>query len=111
MKNFLKFTSDYRLNEKIILRDYLAMERTRLANERTLLSYIRTSLYFLLGGIALLQIQGFDNLKWIGYFSLVLCITLVIIGIWRFFSLQKQLHKYYRSQLFNPPPPEHGGDL
>jgi len=47
--------------EQIILRDYLALERTRLANERTLFSYIRTSLYLFLGGIAFLQFKDFTR--------------------------------------------------
>ena len=37
-------------NEELILRDYLAIERTKLANVRTLFSYIRTSLYLLTAG-------------------------------------------------------------
>lgn len=32
--------NEFKNQEKIILRDYLALERTRLANERTLFSYI-----------------------------------------------------------------------
>lgn len=48
----LKFGRDFKPDKEVILRDYLAIERTRLANERTLLSYIRSSLYLLLGGMA-----------------------------------------------------------
>ena len=40
-------------NEELILRDYLAIERTKLANVRTLFSYIRTSLYLLTAGIGI----------------------------------------------------------
>ena len=43
----IRFGRDFKPDEKVILRDYLAIERTRLANERTLLSYIRSSLYLL----------------------------------------------------------------
>ncbi len=52
----LKFTDDFENNEKLILRDHLALERTKLANERTLFSYIRTSLYLLTAGIGIYQI-------------------------------------------------------
>ena len=38
-KKLITFTKDYQNKEDIILRDHLAMERTKLANERTLLSY------------------------------------------------------------------------
>ena len=81
--------------EKIILRDFLALERTRLANERTLFSYIRTSLYLLLGGIALFQIIGFERIKWLGYVSLTLSVIILIIGIFRFNHLKYKLKKYY----------------
>jgi len=49
---------DFTNTDELILRDHLALVRTRLANERTLLSYIRSALYLLIGGIALLQLEG-----------------------------------------------------
>lgn len=41
------------MNKDLVLREYLAIERTKLANERTLLTYIRTGLYFLVAGSSL----------------------------------------------------------
>jgi uncharacterized membrane protein YidH (DUF202 family) len=41
------------MNKDLVLREYLAIERTRLANETTLLAYIRTGLYFLVAGSTL----------------------------------------------------------
>lgn len=41
------------MNKDLVLREYLALERTKLANERTLLTYIRTGLYFLIAGSTL----------------------------------------------------------
>lgn len=78
------------VNEKR-LREHLALERTKLANERTLLSYIRASLYLLIGGIALLELEGHDNLKWLGYVSLGLCILFIVIGFTRYVALEKKL--------------------
>ena len=43
--HFMQESTDKFKNEELILRDYLAIERTKLANVRTLFSYIRTSLY------------------------------------------------------------------
>ena len=71
----------------------MALERTKLANERTLLSYIRSSL-LLLGGIAIIQLEGFEGIKFIGYISLFLTILLLVIGIYRFQKLNKQLRAY-----------------
>jgi len=95
INSIYKFSNTFQNQEEIILRDYLAMERTKLANERTLLSYIRSSLYLLLGGIAIIQLDGFENIKFIGYISLFLTVLLVIIGVYRFQNLNKQLKNYY----------------
>lgn len=83
----------YGLNpqEEIIFRDYLAIERTRLANERTLLSYVRTSLYLLLGAIAFFQLEGLDKLKWLAYPSLAFSALSLVVGIVKFYRLKKRL--------------------
>ncbi len=82
--------------EEIILRDYLALERTKLANERTLLAYSRTSLYMLLGGIAFLQLEGFRSIQWLGYVALILSVTLILVGLYRYFQIKARLGRYYR---------------
>ena len=66
---------DDKAEEGLILRDILALERTRLANERTLLTYGRTSLYLVLGGVALLKVEQFENTKTFG-------IEFIVIPIW-----------------------------
>lgn len=75
-------------------REILALERTRLANERTLLAYIRSSLYLLIGGIAVLQLKDFANIHWIGYLALIVCVVFLTIGISRFFLLKRKLFKW-----------------
>ena len=92
---FPKIVSDFQNKERIILRDFLALERTTLANERTLFSYIRTSLYLILGGIGIVQLEDFENIKWLGYFSFGLSAILIVFGLLRFFKLRKKLQKYY----------------
>jgi len=52
---YSKFT-----NQELILRDYLATDRTILANERTFLAYIRTALSIFAVGISFLKF--FDSL-------------------------------------------------
>ncbi|HLT32864.1 MAG TPA: DUF202 domain-containing protein [Aquaticitalea sp.] len=95
----LRFGRDFKPDEEVILRDYLAIERTRLANERTLLSYIRSSLYLLLGGIAFLQLKNFPNFKYLGFSALVFSAIFFIIGIYRFVLLKKSLKRlYYMSE-------------
>ncbi len=95
MKKNINSSYEFDNKEEIILRDYLALERTRLANERTLFAYIRTSLYLVLGGIAFLQLQGFEKIKWLGYLSLVLSIIFLVFGIFKYYQLKNKLKKYY----------------
>lgn len=90
------FTHRFENQEQIILRDYLALERTRLANERTLLSYLRTSLYMLLGGIAFLQMTDFEEIRWLGFVSLGISIVSLVVGITRYLVINVRLKKYYR---------------
>lgn len=92
---FPKIVSDFQNKERIILRDFLALERTTLANERTLFAYIRTSLYLILGGIGFVQLKDFENIRWLGFFSFGLSAILIIFGLLRFFKLRRKLQKYY----------------
>ncbi len=87
--------TEFKNREHIILRDFLALERTKLANERTLLSYIRASLYLLLGGIALLKLEDFQQIKFLGYTSLTLTVVLLIVGIYRYNKLNVKLLDFY----------------
>ncbi|OBQ55964.1 DUF202 domain-containing protein [Tamlana sp. s12] len=95
----LRFGRDFKPDEKVILRDYLAIERTRLANERTLLSYIRSSLYLLIGAFAFFELKGYPNFKYFALVCLVFCIIFLVIGVMRFRLLKKSLKKlYYMSE-------------
>jgi putative membrane protein len=86
---------EYVVREKIILRDFLAMERTRLSNERTYLTYIRTGLYFLLGAGAMLKLVEFEELRWLGWTSLGVSSVLFIVGTFRFILLRRQMRRFY----------------
>lgn len=77
------------------LRDYLALERTRMANERTLLSYLRTSLYLIVGGIAFLQVERLDSIHWLGYVCFALSVGGLIVGISRFVQLRRSIARCY----------------
>lgn len=44
--------------DEIILRDYLAIDRTILANERTYLSYMRTVVSFAVAALTILKLLG-----------------------------------------------------
>lgn len=81
-------------NKALILRDLLALERTKLANERTLFSYIRTSLYLLTAGIGILQIDSISRLDGLAWICIVSGILLFFAGFARFRRMKKYLKSY-----------------
>ncbi len=87
-----------RLIDEKLIREHLALERTKLANERTLLSYIRASIYLLISGLALLQIKEYQgySLMWLGYLSLFICILFLLVGVSRYIALERKLNKLLR---------------
>lgn len=89
-----KDTNKFENDKELILRDYLALERTRLANERTLFSYIRTSLYLLTAGIGIFQIESISRLDGLAWVCVVAGIFLFILGLIRFWLMKKHLKSY-----------------
>lgn len=77
--------------QELIIRDYLARQRTSLANERTLLSYIRTSLYFVVSGTALFEVKNLSHISNLGYLAFGLSIAFLFIGVFSFFRLKQKL--------------------
>src|SRR5690606_18234507 len=100
--SFIPKPKYFRNREKIILRDFLAMERTSLANERTLFSYIRASLYMGIGGVAILEYEGFASFNWLSYVVFGLSLILIFIGIFRYRRLKRKLDTYYSTMNINP---------
>lgn len=94
---FPRIVANFHNREKIILRDFLALERTSLANERTLFSYIRISIYLIIGGIAFLNIEDLKPVFWTGYISFGLSVFLLVYGIIRYRVLRHRLQQFYRS--------------
>ena len=82
--------------EELITRDYLAIERTRLANERTFLSYFRTAVVLLSSGIAMVQLEMLEEISDLGFFLLLLGPAILILGIIRFLYVKRQIKKYYK---------------
>jgi putative membrane protein len=96
----LRFGRGLKPDEQVILRDYLAIERTRLANERTLLSYVRSSLYLLLGSIAFYQLKEYSNFEYLALTAIIFSIIFFIIDVYRFTLLKRSLKRlYYKTDL------------
>lgn len=81
------------IENELIIRDYLARQRTTLANNRTLLSFVRTSLYFLVSGTALFEVKELTHVRQLGYLAFGLSFFLLIIGFVSYFRIRKKLKK------------------
>ncbi len=75
--------------EELILRDSLAIERTRLANERTFLAYFRSSVFFLATGISIISIHLFEQVDYLGWGFIVLSPIMMAIGLHRLIKVRK----------------------
>jgi putative membrane protein len=79
------------MNKDLVLREFLAVERTKLANETTLLAYIRTGLYFLIAGSTLGHIVETTFWKIAGVPLMVIGILIMIGGMIRFKRVSKAI--------------------
>jgi putative membrane protein len=79
------------INKDLVLREHLALERTRLANERTLLSYIRTGLYFAVAGSTLGHVVNSNFWKIIGTPLIIVGVIIIAWGIARFLNVKKSM--------------------
>lgn len=79
----------------LIVRDWLAIERTKLANERTFLSYFRTSLFIFVSGLTIIKIKELQPLLPLSYFLLIFSPTLFGVGLYRYIKVKKDIAKHY----------------
>jgi putative membrane protein len=79
------------MNKDLVLREYLAIERTRLANETTLLAYIRTGLYFLVAGSTLGYVITSEFWKTVGTPLVVVGLCIMVLGVVRYLKLRKRI--------------------
>jgi putative membrane protein len=76
----------------MILRDYLALERTCLANERTLLAYSRTARMLCVSGVNLIKLFGhIPALVVTGYLLLPAALLVAMAGWHRFAQVRRRI--------------------
>jgi putative membrane protein len=80
---------------KLILRDWLAIDRTKLANERTFLAYFRSFIVIVSSGVAIIKIEFLEEIQNLGWLFVILGPILLIIGVIRFFYVKKHIKKLY----------------
>ena len=85
LKNYKAF------RDEMILRDYLALDRTILANERTLLAYLRTFIGTFSAGIALIKLFDTSLINIVGYTFTIVSPLFLIFGIIRYLQVSNKL--------------------
>ncbi len=80
--------------DSLILRDFLAADRTILANERTFLAYIRTALALIVLGVTSWHFLETEFFKYTGIASIILGILVFIIGLVRYNYMNKKIAKF-----------------
>lgn len=81
-------------DDKLILRDRLAIERTNMAIERTFLAYFRSAIFFFVSGLTILNIHFFKNIDYLGVLLIILSPLLLLTGIYSFVKARKDIKKY-----------------
>ncbi|MGQ9732369.1 MAG: YidH family protein [Candidatus Zipacnadales bacterium] len=76
---------------QLILRDFLAIDRTTLANERTLLAYIRTGLALLAAGFSFIQFFQSLWLEVLGWMIVPLGVGTLWLGGTRYLTMAQQI--------------------
>jgi putative membrane protein len=84
------------IDEQLILRDQLAIDRTVLANERTLLSYARTGLAMILAGITFMHFPERETLPLIGVVLTVAGAGVTFFGYTRYDAMRKAIGRIGR---------------
>jgi putative membrane protein len=74
------------INKDLILREKLAIQRTKMANQTTLLSFLRTSLYFLVAGLSLNGILKLENSLSFQITFYSTSIIILFIGVFNYFK-------------------------
>ncbi|MBF0313426.1 MAG: DUF202 domain-containing protein [Oligoflexia bacterium] len=79
--------------EQLILRDWLAIDRTILANKRTLLAYIRTSMTFCISGVTAIHFIETPWIKVFGFIFAIISIVMLFYGFYDFYKYYKDIQK------------------
>jgi len=82
-----------KFHKDLILRDYLAIDRTILANERTFMAYIRTALSVFAVGASLFQFFHSTVMKTIGWIFIPAGIFIFIIGMIKYRQVKNRIGK------------------
>lgn len=86
--------------EQMILRDYLALERTAMSNERTLLAYVRTMIGVMAVGGTLIKLFEGRFFVLAGWFFICLSGVILVLGFIRYAKIEMVLSSISREDKF-----------
>lgn len=93
-----KFYQEF-IAKQLILRDYLAIERTILSNEATFLGYIRTSLTVAVVGVSLLHLYPQDRtIQYIGILLSAMSLFIFAIGSVRSMRMSTKINRFLKDR-------------
>ena len=85
-------------HSKMILRDFLAIDRTILANQNTFLAYIRTALTLFVAGVTFIRFFELTVVVIIGWIFVPVGVVTFIIGLIRYNKKRRVLDKIMTRQ-------------
>jgi putative membrane protein len=94
--------------QNLILRDYLAIDRTVMANESSFLSYIRTALTMVVAAITFLKFFDSTTVHILGWIFIVAAVLMVVHGATRYEAVERILHNI-TDDMQNHPDIKHRG--
>jgi putative membrane protein len=80
------------LNKDLILRERLAIQRTKMANQTTLLSFVRTALYFLIAGLSIRSLLQLENSVLFEIIFFIASFGLFVTGVMNYFRQNKMIN-------------------
>ena len=86
------------LVKELILRDYLAIERTMLSNEVTFMGYIRTSLTVLIVGVTIIHFSSKTYSNFLGIVTASIGFVIFIFGWVRTSKMKKKINLLRRKK-------------
>ena len=86
-------------HEQMILRDYLAVDRTMMTNETSFMSYIRTALTLIAAGATMIKFFTEPTMQVLGWSFIIIGGWLAIHGYNKFKKIDIILHKVKQETL------------
>lgn len=89
---------------KLVLRDWLALDRTAAANRRVLYSFLRTMLDLAIAGLVLIHFFEYQIVIVLGAIFLLLSVIVGSFSYFRFLRVQSHYYKFLRESEAHFPP-------